>query len=139
MTLEFFKNLSMGGWVAFIVVLSTLIEITPIKINPIQWLGNRLNIGISKRVDEIMMKVDQHIAQDYRNKILEFQNGLLINGQAFYTQEQYSEVLEAIGEYEAYCEENKIKNDKCRLAIDYIERCYKKCLKDASFGRLPQN
>lgn len=137
--LEFFKELSMGGWVALIVVASMLIEITPIKINPVQWLGNRLNMGVMKRVDAIEKKVDDHIAQDYRNKILGFQNGLLINGNEFYTQEQYSEVLEAIGNYEEYCKTNNIINDKCKLAIGFIERCYKKCLNNGSFANLPQN
>lgn len=136
---EFFKNLTMGGWVGLIVVLSMLIEIVPIKINPIQWLGNRLNTGVMKRVDAIEQKVDSHIAQDYRSKILGFQNGILINGFDFYTQEQYSEVLEAVNEYEKYCKDNNIKNGKCILAIEFIERCYKKCLQNGSFKNLPNN
>ena len=137
--LEFFKQLSMGGWVALFVVLSMLIEITPIKINPVQWLGNRLNTSMLKRVDAIEKKVDEHIAQDYRNKILDFQNGLLLRGHEFYTQEQYSEVLESIGNYEDYCKANNVTNDKCMLAIEYIERCYKKCLNNGSFANLPTN
>lgn len=136
---DFFGHLTMGGWLALVVIASMLVEITPIKINPVQWLGNRLNTGIMKRVDAIERKVDDHIAQDFRNKILDFQNGLLINGYTFYTQEQYSEVLEAINSYEHYCKTNNLNNDKCRLAIEYIERCYIKCLDSESFANLPTN
>jgi len=137
--LEFFKSLSMGGWLSFFIVLMTLIEITPIKINPIAWLGKHLNADMVTRVDKIEKKVDEHVAQSYRTKILNFQDNLLINGHNAYTLEQYAEVLNAIGNYEAYCTENDITNNKCNFAVSYIERCYKKCQNERSFANLPNN
>jgi len=135
--LEFFKNLSMSGWVSLVVVVGTLVEIAPVKINPIAWFGRHLNAETYNRIAKIETKLDDHIAQSYRTKILMFQDSLLMKGCESFTQEQYYEVLEAISEYEKHCEDNHIKNDKCRMAVSYIERCYKKCLNNQSFANLP--
>lgn len=137
--IEFIKNLTIGGWVGLFVALSTLVEIVPVKVYPIQWLGNRLNSGISKRMDALERVVYEHIAQGYRDKIMDFQNGLLINGYSFYTQEQYDEVIDACEYYEEFCKKNEIQNDKCKLAIQYIRMCYQKCQTKRTFANLPTN
>lgn len=134
---ETVKGLSVGGWLAVFVILSLVIEVTPIKVNPVAWLGERLNAPMYKRVDKIEKKLDQHIAQSYRNKILAFQDNLLLDGSCTFTKEQYDEVIDSISLYETYCEENKIDNDKCVLAIEYIKKCYKECQNNRSFSKLP--
>ena len=134
---EAVKGLSVGGWLAVFVILSLVIEVTPIKVNPVAWLGERLNAPMYKRVDKIEKKLDQHIAQSYRNKILAFQDNLLLDGSCTFTKEQYDEVIDSISLYETYCEENKIDNDKCILAIEYIKKCYKECQNNRSFSKLP--
>lgn len=135
--LEFFKNLSMGGWMSVFIILATLIEITPIKINPIGWLGRKLNADMYKRVDKIESKLDVHVAQSYRTKILNFQDKILVKGANSFTKEQYDEVLDAVQEYEKYCSENKVQNHKCNLAIGYIKRCYEQCQNQQNFANLP--
>ena len=135
---ETIKGISVGGWLAVFVILSMFIEVVPfIKLNPIAWLGERLNTSMYKRVDKIEKKLDQHIAQSYRNKILLFQDNLLLDGSCTFTKEQYDEVIDSISLYEAYCKENKIDNDKCGLAIEYIKKCYKECQNNRSFSKLP--
>lgn len=131
------KGLTVGGWLAVFVILSMFIEISPIKLNPVAWLGERLNAPMYKRVDKIEKKLDQHIAQSYRTKVLAFQDSLLLDGCSSFTKEQYDEVIEAITKYEKHCEENKIDNDKCSLAIEYIKKCYKECQDNRSFSKLP--
>lgn len=135
--LEFFKNLSMSGWMSVFIILATLIEITPIKINPIGWLGRKLNADMYKRVDKIESKLDVHVAQSYRTKILNFQDKILVKGANTFTKEQYDEVLDAVQEYERYCKENKVQNHKCNMAIGYIKRCYEQCQNTQSFANLP--
>lgn len=134
---ETIKSLTVGGWLAVFVILSMFIEISPIKLNPVGWLGERLNAKMYKRVDKIENKLDQHIAQSYRNKILAFQDNLLLDGSATFTKEQYDEVIDSITLYEDYCKENDIDNDKCVLAIAYIKRCYTECQNNRSFSKLP--
>lgn len=134
---ETISSLTVGGWLAVFVILSLLVEVTPIKINPVGWLGERLNAKMYQRVDKIEAKLDQHVAQSYRNKILAFQDNLLIEGSSMFTKEQYDEVIESITFYEKYCEDNEIDNDKCVLAIRYIKRCYTDCQNNRSFSQLP--
>lgn len=135
---ETISQLTIGGWLAIVVMLSMFIEVVPfIKINPVAWLGERLNASMYKRVDKIEKKLDQHIAQSYRNKILSFQDGLLLDGSSSFTKEQYDEVIDSIELYESYCEENEIDNDKCVLAIEYIKRCYAECQNNRNFLNLP--
>lgn len=134
---ETMKQLTIGGWVSIFVLVSLFIEITPLKINPIGWLGKRLNATVYAKVGVIEAKVDEHIAQSYRNKILMFQDSLLQSGPSNFTQEQYDEVIEAISNYETYCKENELNNDKCVLAIKYIKRCYTSCQNNRSFFSFP--
>lgn len=135
---EFITELTIGGWFSIFIILSLFVEITPfIKVNPVAWLGERLNAPMYKRVNQIERKLDEHIAQSYRTKVLSFQDALLVQGYITFTKEQYDEVLLAITNYEKYCEDNNINNDKCTLAIKYIKRCYTKCQNDRSFASLP--
>lgn len=134
---ETISQISIGGWVSVLVIISLFIEITPIKINPIGWLGRRLNASMNEKVEKIEQKVDEHIAQSFRNKILAFQDSILLQGPSSFTQEQYNEVIDAITKYEKYCKENNIDNDKCVLAIGYIKRSYTHCQNNRSFSCLP--
>lgn len=136
---ETVSNLTIGGWLSIVVVLSLFIEITPfIKLNPIAWLGERLNKSMYNRVDKIEGKLDEHIAQSYRNRILTFQDLLTSPlGCGKFTKEQYNEILDTISCYETYCKINNVKNDKCTMAIEYIKACYSECMNKNSFAHLP--
>lgn len=129
---QILNYLGVGGFA--LVFLSVFVEITPIKVNPIQWLGSRLFKVQTDKMDRIEKKIDEHIAQSYRNKILAFQNECL-NGQR-HTQEQFDEVLDACEAYEEYTKANKMSNGKAKLAIDYIKRVYSKCQDSRDFVNL---
>lgn len=117
-----------------LVLLAVFVEITPIKINPIRWLGDHLNktsIELSKRTEK---KLDEHIAQSYRDKILSFQNSLRFGLK--FTYEEWNEVIDACDAYEKYVEENKLKNGKADLAIKYIKGKYTETLNTNEFAQL---
>lgn len=129
--------LNYGGAVSlFIVVIATFIEITPIKINPIQWLGKRFNKDILDEVKRIDTKVDQHVAEDYRYIIMNFQNES-VNKQ-LHTKEQFALAINTCKRYENYVKENNIENGEADEAIKYIRRCYAKRLDKNDFLELPQ-
>jgi len=136
--LTMMKELSIGGWLSIVVILGTIIEITPIKINPIQWIGNRINKSMFDKVENIEKKVDQHIAEGYRNSILNFQDKLLNNNSRF-TLEEWQKVIDTCTAYEEYCKENDIPNDVIKLAIQFINREYLKALSSKNFLNLPLN
>lgn len=60
-TLHPFENF--GTTIIFLLaVISTIIEITPIKINPwgalLKWAGENFNSGINKKIDKIEARMD---------------------------------------------------------------------------------
>lgn len=122
-----------NGGVLFILVLM-MIEITPIKINPVQWFGNRWNKGINERVDKIDKKLDKHIAEDYRNNILNFQNKIM-SGKKF-PQEQWRKVISSCSDYTKYCEDNEIANDVIDETIKFIKNEYQIALANRDFVEL---
>lgn len=136
--LTIIQKINVGGFLSFVVIVLSLVEIVPIKIcplSPLRWIGKRINSEAIARLDNVEKKIDEHIAQSYRNKILDAQNKLL-SGHVF-TMEEFNEIIEACGNYEQYCEANKIKNDKVKLAINYLHHCYKACQDNRSFANLP--
>lgn len=136
--LEFFKNLSMGGWTSLFVMSCLLIEITPIKINPIGWLGKHINADMIKRVDNIEKKVDAHIAEGYRNYILNFQRELLTSNGGQFTFEEWKKAIKSCQDYETYCTENEIDNDIVSQAILYIRDQYQEALRTHNILSLPK-
>lgn len=133
--LEVAERINIGGCLSIVVILLSLVEIVPIQISPLKWIGARLNGETISKLAKVEKKLDEHIAQSYRNKILSAQNKLLM-GQMF-TLEEFDEIIEACENYEQYCKDNKIPNEKCKLAIQYIYDFYQNCKTNRSFANLP--
>lgn len=121
----------MGGWVAFVVALGTLVEIAPIKVNPIGWLGKHLNADMYKRVDKIESKLDSHIAESYRNYIFAIQDKLL-EGKLL-THEEWKKAIKSCVAYESYIKSNELENGLADEAIKYIRNNYSKALNNNTF------
>jgi len=133
---ELMTQISAGGVVSVLVIILSLVEISPVKISPLAWIGKRVNQATLDTVKEMEKKLDDHIAQSYRTKILDAQDSLL-RGERF-SQEQFSEILDACTAYEDYVEKNVIKNGKVEHAIKYINHKYDKCLDSGDFIDLDQ-
>lgn len=141
------EGVSIGG--LLLVIILTLIQITPVKWNPwdsiLTWLGKKLNAGVKKEVDELKdslkeveKKLDNHITEskvkdlkDTRRDILDFCSSSM-NGQR-HTQEQYRFVIKKCDEYELYVEANKIKNGEITSAIKEIRRRYDRHIQQNDF------
>lgn len=125
------------------VVVPTLIQVSPIKVNP--WsalaraLGRALNREMMEKADRLQESLDRHIASDCereakecRKRVLRF-NDELIQG-VKHTKEHFDDVLEDITEYERYCRDHAdFKNHKAIMAIENVKRTYQKCEEENSF------
>ena len=130
-----------GG--GLLLVIMTLVQIAPVKINPWSWLaktvGKAINADISKRLTDIEKKLDGHIDTDdrrtadaHRARILHFNNELLRD--IPHTEEEFNEVLSEIDAYEKYCKTHEdYKNNRAVLAIETIREVYKERLKKRDF------
>ena len=115
-----------------LLVLMTLIQIAPIKVNPWSWLAKAIGRAINA---EVIAKMDAHITMDdrrnadgHRTRILHFNNELLRD--IDHTKEEFTEVLAEIDAYEEYCREHpEYPNNRAVLAIENIRGVYKERLK----------
>ena len=126
-----------GG--GLLLVLMTLVEIAPVKINPWSWLAK--GIGKAMGIEAIEKKLDAHIDMDdrrtadgHRARILHFNNELLRN--IGHTKEEFIEALTEIDAYEKYCDKHpEYPNNRAVLAIENIREVYKERLKKHDFLR----
>lgn len=146
MTLKEILLASGGG----LILLLTLVQITPIKINP--WsaiaraIGRAINGDVMKSLDEVKVeqkasrsRLDEHIRMDdernadqHRARILRFNNELVRD--IPHTKEEFIDVLADIDSYERYCRDHEdYKNNRAVHAIANIERVYDERLKKHDF------
>ena len=97
-----------GGIVGLLLVLLTLVQIAPIKVNPWTAIGKA---------------VDARNADMHRAAILRFNNELLRD--IPHTREEFFEVLSEIDFYEQYCDTHKeYINNRATHAAANIKRVY---------------
>ena len=133
-----------------IIILLTLIQIMPIKVNP--WtaagraIGRVLNADLFKELDEVKRSqkaikeaLDAHVriddernADGHRARILRFNNELI--QRIPHTREEFIEVLTEIDYYERFCATHPdYKNNRAVHAIDNIGRVYNERMKEHDF------
>lgn len=131
---EILSGLGGVGGAAVAVVLLSLIQISPIKINP--WtaigkaVGRVINGDVIEKLEETRRTLDSHIKTDdarnadmHRAAILRFNNELLRD--IPHTREEFIEVLAEIDLYETYCKDHQeYKNNRATHAAANIKRVY---------------
>ena len=140
-----------------LLVLLTLIQISPVKINPWSWAakvakaaarvaGRAFNADVLNELAEVKDELqktktalndhvtmdDRRTADGLRTQILHFNNQLLRDIK--HTKEEFIEVLAMIDAYEKYCEANPdYPNNRAILAIENIRDTYKRLMKRRDF------
>lgn len=146
MTLDSIKQLSLysGG---IVLVLMTLIQICPIKINPWSWIGRWIGRCIGRAINgEVLEKVETLTRDVKRNKedddeqwaslsrthILRFGDEILHG--VSHSKEHFNQVLLDISKYEQYCESHpQYINNIATATIQQIKKTYQKCLDENNF------
>lgn len=142
------KEIFLGGG-GLLVVLLTLVEFAPIKINP--WsalakaIGRAVNADVLRELKSVKDDLSDHIrmddernADEHRARILRFNNELLRD--IPHTKEEFINVLSDIDFYEHYCDEHKdYKNNRAIHAIANICRVYDDRLREHDFLKSSSN
>ena len=130
-----------GGGV--LLVLLTLVQISPIELNPWSALakvvGRAINADVTRELSEIKEKLDGHVTMDdrrnadgHRTRTLHFNNELLRGIE--HTKEEFIEALAEIDAYERYCAAHpEYPNNRAVLAIENIRSNYKERLQKHDF------
>lgn len=144
------EQITAGQWALALAALATLIEITPIKLDPwtalFRAIGKAMNKDIADKLDQqakdveslhtqtqnITDRLEQKDAEDARNHILRF--GDEIKNKVRHSEEYFNQILDDITKYEQYCEIHKdFKNARTVATVQIINEVYQKCLKEKDF------
>ena len=136
----------MVGWIAGILaVTSTVIQISPIKVNPWSWLarkiGSAINHDTNDKVDKLAAQVtrlqnsvDESAAKLAREKILEFGDDLIYEPERRHSKDRFDDVVQHITEYDTYCAEHPdFKNHMTESTTKLILSTYERCMVEHSF------
>lgn len=153
--LEIIQNITAPGWAGIVLCLLTLIQISPLKIDPWSWLarkiGNALNQDVIKKQEEmqheskeyqknndeqirgIKNSMERKSIEDARNRILRFGDEIK-SKQIRHSQEYYVQILADITEYEGYCKQHPdFKNERTIITDKLIKDSYEQHLKNNDF------
>lgn len=136
------KEIILGGS-GGLVVLLTLLQIAPIKVNP--WsaiaraIGRAINADVLNELKETRSRLDAHIKADEeynadvrRARILRFNNELIRD--VPHTREDFIDILADIDDYEDFCRKHPdYKNNRAVHAIANIGRVYDERLQKHDF------
>lgn len=134
--------IGLGGLGAIILAAAgVLVEIAPVKINPIGWLGRHFNASISAEIADVKADVaevarlaDEREALNNRYRIIRFADELMHSPEILHSEEHFNQIEECITAYCRYCDEHpEFKNHKAKASITRINEVYIKCRKLNNF------
>jgi hypothetical protein len=152
---EIINSLNLGNISIICFLVLSLVEISPIKINPwsmlIKWLAKLLGIldlrteivQVRDRMDELEKKIDNmKISEEEkeqlkealaaRRRILRFNDELLLKIK--HSKEMFDDILSDISDYDRYVRTHPdFVNQKAVFAEQNVGKAYKKCMEENDF------
>lgn len=122
---------------------TTLVQISPIKVNPWSWIAKAIGRAINAEVMQKMDKLEKDLekqknyseeqaAKECRIRILRFGDEILHGSQ--HSKEHFDQILLDVTEYENYCREHpEFKNNVTVMTTSRIKATYQDCLEKRSF------
>lgn len=148
--LEALKGVGLGNVVVIGAVLLSLVQITPLKINPwshfFKWMGKLINGEVMDSIKEIKDDLDgvhkelEHMkdteeyreANNCRNRILRFDDEL--RRKVDHSEEFFNQILSDISFYRTFCSEHEsFPNARADSAMQNIEETYHRCKSENKF------
>ena len=117
----------MAGWaVTGLVILLSLVQISPLKLNPwdsiLGWLGKKLNGATEKRLEELQKQVRDMWINTHRQSILTFAREC--RGDIPHDAEEWNHILSIADEYEVFCKKNTVSNGVVKADTEYVRGLY---------------
>jgi hypothetical protein len=128
--MEFWNKLTVGGlagWaVMLILILMSLIQISPIRLNPwdrvFSWLGKKMNGHVQDQLKELKKQVSDLWINSHRQSILTFAREC--RADIDHDAEEWNHILSVADEYEVYCQKNVVSNGVVKADTEYIRNLY---------------
>ena len=121
---------------ALAAALGIVVDLTPgIKFQPVRWairkLGDLLNHDIKEKIDKIEKELEEHKLESQRYEILDFANSCMNHRK--HTKEEFDHIIKVHDSYEGYITAHGMKNGQVKVAYEYIEKIYMRCIEKNSF------
>lgn len=120
------SKLNMGYVTAGIVILLSLIQISPLKLNPwdklLGWFGKKLNGATEKRLETVEKQIRDMWINNHRQTVLTFARECRADIE--HSSDEWTNVLNVAEEYEKYVIENKITNGIITQDTVYLRKLY---------------
>ena len=122
----------LAGWATVVlIVLFSLIQISPIKLNPwdtiFGWIGKKINGKMHEQMDELKKAVRDLWINEHRQSILDYARECRAGIE--HDAEEWNHILAVAAEYELYCEKNTVSNGVVKADTDYIRCLYQELSK----------
>ena len=129
---EIMSKFNVGYLTIGIVVLLSLIEISPLKLNPwdrlLSWIGSKLNSATEKRLAAVEKQLRSMWINDHRHCILTFAREA--RAAIAHSADEWTNVLNIAEEYEKYVDANGITNGIITQDTAYIRNLYQELSRD---------
>ena len=127
--LQIFKGEQIAAWAfVLIIALLSIVQISPMKINPwdniFQWIGNKLNAERDEEMKQLHKQVRELWINNHRQYILSFAREC--RSEIPHSAEEWSHVLNLCEEYELYTQKKEITNGVVRENTKYLRDLYQK-------------
>lgn len=120
------SKLNMGYVTAGIVILLSLIQISPLKLNPwdklLGWFGKKLNGATERRLETVEKQIRDMWINNHRQTVLTFARECRADIE--HSSDEWTNVLNVAEEYEKYVIENKITNGIITQDTVYLRKLY---------------
>ena len=124
--------------VALLAVILSLVEISPLKLNPWKWIKDfvelpskivALETGVSSKIMALEKMFERDKAHRWRTQILHHADAVR-RGQKF-SKETWDDVIDSCDRYNVYCGlDPDFKNGKTAAAMAFLNRAYARALED---------
>ena len=123
----------LAGWaVVLLIILFSLIQIAPVKLNPwdgiFGWLGSKLNGKTEAELKALKKQVCDIWISNHRHSILTFAREC--RDEIKHDSEEWAHILSLADEYESYCRENTVSNGVVKADTEYICSLYQELSRD---------
>ena len=111
-----FNQLTSGGaagmWLMLLIILMSLIQISPLKLNPwdsvFRWLGTKMNSETDKQLKKLQEQIRNMWINSHRYSILRFARESRAGVE--HSPDEWANLLNLCEEYEKYVSDNEITN-----------------------------
>ena len=129
---EIISQLNVGHVAVGIAVLLSLIQISPLKLNPwdklLGWIGKKANGATEKRLEAVEKQIRDMWVNSHRQCILTFAREARAGIE--HSSDEWTNVLNVAEEYEKHVKEAKITNGIVTQDTEYIRKLYQELSRD---------